>query len=512
MIDIVIPLGSGSSFDNDELRIALRSIERNVPNAGKIFVVSDNAPKWLRNVEILNVSDFFTNNKDANLFNKVLTAALNPRLSQNFILWSDDQVALKPIDGSRLRVWNNRGSGSFRDDKRRWHRRMTATFERLKSIGKTLDYNWDSHTPHLQNKDDVIRVLSAVDYATTPGFCLDTLLLGSVGAPKGSEQSGVKLTAESETPPDGWKLENSDKWFVGYNDAAFQTGLREELFRQFPQPSRWESDTAINDYRQIQIIQFFSGEDYLPALVASYSFKKHGGMNGAKHLLYTDNPKIADLPNIAQIYDEIRPINEFTNILSAIDWNDRIFGATEKTVKRCITCWGKHLAWLSTKTPQNGFTILLDYDTVTVGQMRGCLPTELEKTLSGNPVGKIINGSRASLNGGLLVKNERFEAEDAMTESLWDPVKYRKARSLHPGVNETGIAWFICQRNGINQVQPVSNQYNYRIKLYKSGKAHLRGKRLLHYVGKLKPWNAPDDKRSQPWIEARKELEEDLGI
>ena len=50
MVDIIIPLGTGSKNNNDELRLFLRSIEKNGIGYRKIIVVASEIPNWLQNV------------------------------------------------------------------------------------------------------------------------------------------------------------------------------------------------------------------------------------------------------------------------------------------------------------------------------------------------------------------------------------------------------------------------------------------------------------------------------
>ena len=85
-IDIVIPLSQGSKHNNWELRMALRSIERYSSFCGKVFVITDVPPAWLQNVEIILQSDAHKHNKDANIIEKLLTAASSAKIFASGIL------------------------------------------------------------------------------------------------------------------------------------------------------------------------------------------------------------------------------------------------------------------------------------------------------------------------------------------------------------------------------------------------------------------------------------------
>ena len=49
MIDVVIPLGTGSRWQDNELRYCLRSIEKNLSGVNEVVIVGEK-PKWLTNV------------------------------------------------------------------------------------------------------------------------------------------------------------------------------------------------------------------------------------------------------------------------------------------------------------------------------------------------------------------------------------------------------------------------------------------------------------------------------
>ena len=226
-IDLVVPLSNESRFNNKELKYALRSAERFVRHLGKVWLITTSVPDWITNVNVIEVPDIYPNNKDANIIGKLLNASMHPKVSKNFIFLSDDQVFLKPfITYKKKTVYNNRGPDNF-TGKSKWHNRMNNTFKFLKSKGINLSYNFDAHTPVLYTKND-FKVLHNVNYASQPGFCINTLLCGLLRFPGVLPQEDVKLTVESADAP--INLEN--KLFLGYNDKGFPLvePILEELF------------------------------------------------------------------------------------------------------------------------------------------------------------------------------------------------------------------------------------------------------------------------------------------
>ena len=234
--DIVIPLGGGSSFDNEELRFALRSAEKFVKDLDTVWVVSDCAPDWLQNVRILPVPDRHRHNKDANLFDKLLFASKMPELADLLIWLCDDNAFLAPFDAERARIiFNPRGREHFRlEDRNRWRRRMANTFRYLEERGIRPPYNFEPHVPTVYRKEE-LQVLNGIDYSADPGFCVNMLLCGLLGRRGEIPQNVVKAHAESRDA----RVDFTGKLFAGYNDAGFPV-MRDKLAELFPEKSKFE--------------------------------------------------------------------------------------------------------------------------------------------------------------------------------------------------------------------------------------------------------------------------------
>ena len=236
-IDIVLPLGSGSRYDNFELRMALRSIARYAINTRNIYIVSAAPPGWLCNVKTIPVPDSYKHNKDANIITKVLAAAALPELSDKFIFWSDDQLALHRFDAANLPVSCNWRKYEHFNSERLWHRRMRNTFEFLQKNNIKLNCNFDSHLPMPMYKELFCQIMQQANYQQEPGYCINTLYCGMSGLQGGVPQNQIKYTAESaddliELP--------KDKLFIGYNDAAMQSNLPQLLQKHFHKQCKYE--------------------------------------------------------------------------------------------------------------------------------------------------------------------------------------------------------------------------------------------------------------------------------
>lgn len=237
VLDLVIPLGIGSKHGNDELRILLRSVERNVRDIGRVVVVTQAVPDWLQNAVVVKCGDPLKHNKDGNLIRKVLTALDKLDIRGKFCLSADDAVFFKEI---RLAdcplLFNSRGRDEFDANGKRWHRRMVRTFMFFGLQGCNLNHNYEVHAPQVFDADLIRKVIPTVDYQSDIGYCIYTLFRGMCHETGGVEQSPYKDTIEEENQVDA----PLDKLFVGYNDTAFDAGLRERLFGIFSEKSKYE--------------------------------------------------------------------------------------------------------------------------------------------------------------------------------------------------------------------------------------------------------------------------------
>ena len=237
-IDIVFTLaGAHSPTDNEELRLALRSIEKHAKDLGNIYIATDRPPEWITNVNIIHSQDTYTNNKDANLISKLLKACDTDSISDRFIFWSDDQVLTSDISLKNITpVYNSRGLDHFMASTSKWGIRMRHTLEVVRAHGGDTSCNWDSHIPQPIDKVLFSTIMGSLDFHTSPGLCVNTAYFGIKGESKQWPQSHVKLTYET-TDPRSYEF---NKIFVGYNDDGYRSGLREVLLDTFNEPCIYE--------------------------------------------------------------------------------------------------------------------------------------------------------------------------------------------------------------------------------------------------------------------------------
>lgn len=96
--DIVYVVGSGSKWQNNELRYSLRSLQH---FAHRNVVIVGEKPDWLQNVIHIDVPDMFANvhgGKYKNVMKKTIAACEDERVSESFVLMNDDFFFLQDCD------------------------------------------------------------------------------------------------------------------------------------------------------------------------------------------------------------------------------------------------------------------------------------------------------------------------------------------------------------------------------------------------------------------------------
>lgn len=240
MIDVVFPLGSGSVWQNNELRYALRALERNFLDLGRVFVVGVQ-PHWLREAVCIPFADRHKRNKDANLIDKVL-AACKAGVSDTFVRCSDDEYVWRPCHVGEMLPYHG-GELMRRPPKfwsGGWKERLRRTADFLQSHGYPTKH-FDTHIPTVTNRQLFMQAMSRSPYQRGKGFTINTLYLNQAALIDPPMLRHEKCTLEGSVA-DKEKIREAlaGKLYLGFNDAGLTPALKEILEETFPEPSRYE--------------------------------------------------------------------------------------------------------------------------------------------------------------------------------------------------------------------------------------------------------------------------------
>jgi hypothetical protein len=249
-VDVVYALGTGSRWQNNELRYSLRSLEKYALDLGRVFVVGEKPP-WLTGVVHVPMKDKRHTNKDANIIDKV-RAAIAAGVSERFIFASDDQALLSPVRLADLPAYAGGDLAAKPDEswpKWKWWQRMRATRDYLVSKGLPAIY-YDTHVFQPHSSAEFERISAESPYTEGNGFCINTLILNQcsgvvpqrVGRAKSSHygRRGNLQTVRADCDAKG-------RIHLGYNDAGLRHGLKEFFAERFPDKSRFETSDIPRD-------------------------------------------------------------------------------------------------------------------------------------------------------------------------------------------------------------------------------------------------------------------------
>lgn len=176
MVDVVIPLGTGSKTGDLELRYALRLLEKNVSNVGDVYVIGKR-PKGFTNLIVHEIPEFAGGQyRHHNICNKVLFACELPELTDNFLFMNDDHFINQWFDAADF--------PNFYDDYlykkgvklnivSPYRKTITNTFEHLKSFGLN-SLNFDVHCPILFNKNNFKNLFAELKQPEY-GYCIKSI-------------------------------------------------------------------------------------------------------------------------------------------------------------------------------------------------------------------------------------------------------------------------------------------------------------------------------------------------
>lgn len=234
-MDIVIPLGKGSKWQNNELRYALRSIERHAKGVDKIWIVGER-PEFLTGVSHIPAKD--AGHKEFSIMVKTRTACLCPAVSEDFLFTNDDIFFARDIEISQTPYYRRPTtlSDGYVQDRGNYQVSIGNTIKALTSRG-LKDYYFDIHTPIIYNKKKYIEVMRKYHWGIPRGYVIKSLYSNTLGI-EGEVLDDVKI----RTPIDSAQiLAMFDTHpFVSVGDGGLNEAFKATLEKLFPEKSRYE--------------------------------------------------------------------------------------------------------------------------------------------------------------------------------------------------------------------------------------------------------------------------------
>jgi len=244
-IDVVIAMAEAPDRDDDQLRYALRSIEKHLAGVAKVWVVG-HKPKWLKNVNHVPFPKGYEGHNDSGLLRSLMRVCMEAELSAKFLFMGEDQCLLSEVNKEDFKpyylqdlyetvAWNGSEAEA----------RLKHTFDKLRSENKPA-YHFEGHIPYLYDKGDFSKNMLAYLNGDEQGYAINTLYmnncLNGTSLEATLQVNGVRAAIGGSLDHEG-KIRDlmRGKKFLMYHDKSMSPALKKVLEGLFPDPSQFES-------------------------------------------------------------------------------------------------------------------------------------------------------------------------------------------------------------------------------------------------------------------------------
>lgn len=176
-IDVVIPLGNGSVYDDLELKYALRSVQQFLIGYRRVYIIGE-LPIWCHNVVHIPWPDK-SKYKQRNICGKVIRACDEASVSDEFLFMNDDHYFTRVTDA---RTFPYYAHGTIESEIKRgvgeYKRALVNTLSALKDLST---WNFDVHYPIRYRKDHFLNLMTNhYDWNVPDGYVIKSLYCNSL--------------------------------------------------------------------------------------------------------------------------------------------------------------------------------------------------------------------------------------------------------------------------------------------------------------------------------------------
>ena len=253
-IDLVYILGSGSKWQNNEIRFSIRSFVMHFYDLRNIIIVGEK-PRWAQNIIHIPCADDMSLNKDGRMLKKITAACEDSRVSENFIKCSDDMFLNYPVRFQDFKGWHEGpiiynvqqdlnehlavGSGEKKLKSSKWYEYVYATGMELKKRGLP-DFNYDrAHAPQPYNKTEFLKIIKEWDYKNNQ-YTISNLYMNSSKIFPGEDITGFNIKFYRPVNADKLNGLLKNKIVFNCNDRGLTPQFKNLLAKKFPVQSKYE--------------------------------------------------------------------------------------------------------------------------------------------------------------------------------------------------------------------------------------------------------------------------------
>jgi len=260
LVDIVIPLGNGSKWNNNELKYAIRSIEKFVKNYRNIYIIGK-CPDWLTSLninskiykDVINSKNIIspynkkfiihvpfgdTSYKTDNIRNKILEACRTKEISNNFFFTNDDIFFTKTIDVINYPYYYDKNLIDIIKDKNidSYLTSLNNTYITLIKQDQPVKH-YDIHCPIIYNKDKFKLIINSNNWNLRYGFTIKSLYSNTLKV-EGKKINDFKIRKPLNLGEINKQLYGKSLFSI--DDDAINIHLIEKLEKLYPEKSKYE--------------------------------------------------------------------------------------------------------------------------------------------------------------------------------------------------------------------------------------------------------------------------------
>ncbi len=240
MVDVVYPLGSGSTWGNNELRYSLRSIEKHLKNCRHVYIIGED-PGWeINNVTLIPFEDRW--HPSRNIMEKIRVACRNQQISDEFIFMNDDFFLLQDVDASTYPYYN-RGQlkESIPKNVGNWYQNYVIdTMKELRSRSLP-ELNFDMHCPIRYHRNLFLEVMQKYDFDQK--LTVKSIYCNTLGI-EGEYMEDCKIAGRmadfilERKIKDRHIFSTGDRCLLPYHNQ--ESAVKQLLNNLYPNPSKYE--------------------------------------------------------------------------------------------------------------------------------------------------------------------------------------------------------------------------------------------------------------------------------
>lgn len=241
-MDILYVVGTGSKWNDNELRYSLRSIDKFGKNIDRIFIASGSLPSFINPdaVSFMAIRDL-GKIKHRNIMDKVESVMFNTDIADDFLLSSDDHFYIRETDFDNYPLYHKGDIKEHANRNAEYFISMRDTKRFLEEHGLTTL----STNPHCNthfNRQIYLANLHIINEGKHLRYCAEVnCLMGNLMIKAGVTPTLYRDVKVKQFDSRKELLDKlGDTHCFSIYDRALNCGIKEYLREMFPDKSKWE--------------------------------------------------------------------------------------------------------------------------------------------------------------------------------------------------------------------------------------------------------------------------------